>query len=337
MGTEPCQPAGFYALDVGLGVASNIMLEEMQNQLFLCPRCRAGCCEPPDLLVWYQDVEGFYALDVGLGVARPFIIREVLEAEGVSMPSMSGWVLRAGGCRHGCREPSRFLCPRCRAGCCEAQGRRQVGAPPVSMPSMSGWVLRGDPRTARGPLGLRFYALDVGLGVARKTALRKALADPFLCPRCRAGCCEHRGRRDDHRHQGFYALDVGLGVARSTWRTTSVPREVSMPSMSGWVLRGRGAAAHSPSVTVSMPSMSGWVLRGMKRRKGKCTRRPVSMPSMSGWVLRGEDLHVRPAVPSGFLCPRCRAGCCEVPVLDGHRAYVFVSMPSMSGWVLRAT
>ncbi len=289
MGTEPCQPAGFYALDVGLGVASNIMLEEMQNQLFLCPRCRAGCCEPPDLLVWYQDVEGFYALDVGLGVARPFIIREVLEAEGVSMPSMSGW------------------------------------------------VLRGDPRTARGPLGLRFYALDVGLGVARKTALRKALADPFLCPRCRAGCCEHRGRRDDHRHQGFYALDVGLGVARSTWRTTSVPREVSMPSMSGWVLRGRGAAAHSPSVTVSMPSMSGWVLRGMKRRKGKCTRRPVSMPSMSGWVLRGEDLHVRPAVPSGFLCPRCRAGCCEVPVLDGHRAYVFVSMPSMSGWVLRAT
>ena len=60
------------------------------------------------------------------------------------------------------------------------------------MPSMSGWVLRGRHRSPRGRLQVRFYALDVGLGVARYVTTPGVLKE----------------------YSSFYALDVGLGVAR---------------------------------------------------------------------------------------------------------------------------
>ena len=62
----------------------------------------------------------------------------------------------------------------------------------VSMPSMSGWVLRGTNVKRFAASSRGFYALDVGLGVARHVP---SLPWPQL-----------KGR--------FYALDVGLGVAR---------------------------------------------------------------------------------------------------------------------------
>src|SRR6266508_4666954 len=119
----------------------------------------------------------------------------------VSMPSMSGWVLRAAGRR--ARGLLQFLCPRCRAGCCEL--RRLVGGVGCL------WFLC--PRCRAGCCedtgflagGGRygFYALDVGLGVARS---RYQPVERVCLP-------------------GFYALDVGLGVARvgTRWRPSSTP------------------------------------------------------------------------------------------------------------------
>jgi len=56
------------------------------------------------------------------------------------------------------------------------------------MPSMSGWVLRGHSSASRCDRH-GFYALDVGLGVARQA------------------------KRLGPIRNSFYALDVGLGVA----------------------------------------------------------------------------------------------------------------------------
>src|SRR6266508_3340133 len=83
----------------------------------------------------------FYALDVGLGVAS--CRSESARCTSVSMPSMSGWWLRGRGQVADLLFCTPFLCPRCRAGCCEAS----------SSPS-------------RRPDGWCSYALDVGLGGA---------------------------------------------------------------------------------------------------------------------------------------------------------------------------
>src|SRR6266508_1406940 len=89
--------SGFYALDVGLGVASwacpVVVRRESVAMLstscwvwrgrgrvadlllctpFLCPRCRAGCCEASSSPSRRPDGWCFYALDVGLGGASPF-------------------------------------------------------------------------------------------------------------------------------------------------------------------------------------------------------------------------------------------------------------------------
>src|SRR6266545_206783 len=102
------------------------------------------------------------------------------------MPSMSGWVLREAALWLAALWLL-FLCPRCRAGCCEAGDPAVRPALPVSMPSMSGWVLRARPDIALVSASDRFYALDVGLGVARQ-----------INPRTQC------------RRMRFYALDVGL-------------------------------------------------------------------------------------------------------------------------------
>src|SRR6266508_2729505 len=85
----------------------------------------------------------FYALDVGLGVART-LASWLVAVVTVSMPSMSGWVLREA-----------------------AINQLNGSVYPVSMPSMSGWVLRGQAQGGGHRQRQRFYALDVGLGVAR--------------------------------------------------------------------------------------------------------------------------------------------------------------------------
>jgi len=138
------------------------------------------------------------------------------------MPSMSGWVLRAGLARWWC-VGSRFLCPRCRAGCCEDTGFL-AGGGRYGFYALD--VGLGVARSRYQPVERvclpGFYALDVGLGVARSgTRWRPSSTPAFLCPRCRAGCCEVPQQQS------------GMGNAR----------RVSMPSMSGWVLRGRGQVA----------------------------------------------------------------------------------------------
>jgi hypothetical protein len=119
----------------------------------------------------------------------------------------------------------------------------------------------------------------------------KVLLLEFLCPRRRAGYCD----------PGVPGADRG-------------PGHVSMPSMSGWMLRqGRGLPVPA-GLEVSMPSLSGWVLQRSSGVAGHRLQQCISMPSMSGCVLRrahwfndgGHNGHVHM-----FLCPRCRAGCCD--------------------------
>ena len=153
---------------------------------------------------------------------------------------------------------------------------------------------------------------------------------------------------------------------------------VSMPSVSGWVLRPRRSGANCPQLRcVSMPSVSGWALR--------LAPSPVigpggkfSMPSVSGWSFATTGpVGQRPrrrgfyalgfglgfatrsrgtsAAAHEFLCPRFRAGLCDVDTIidvspDGFyalgvglgfatvrsgmswaRCQMRVSMPSVSG------
>src|ERR1700735_406831 len=88
----------------------------------------------------------------------------------------------------------------------------------VSMPSVSGWVLQGHRRAGSLPrVQDRFYALGVGLGFAVKY---------------KAAYSRSRWR--------FYALGVGLGFAEAEYRVRAVySGQVSMPSVSGWVLQPR--------------------------------------------------------------------------------------------------
>src|ERR1039457_54415 len=59
------------------------------------------------------------------------------------------------------------------------------------------------------------------------------------------------------------------------------------------------------------------------------------MPSVLGWALRPKDSRRGWCDSSGFLCPRYRAGLCDVAVLPGRLLRCRVSMPSISGWALR--
>ncbi len=275
---------------------------------FLCPRCRAGCCEQQQH-----------------GPSRPPVR--------VSMPSMSGWVLRGRGEKEGVGVQS-FLCPRCRAGCCEPKLVVMLLLIGVSMPSMSGWVLRGSsyrrPSRGRGnvsmpsmsgwvlrelflgaaaergrfyaldvglgvararcssALSLRhgFYALDVGLGVARRGYQEGAGLAWFLCPRCRAGCCEAQSVGQPKYANRFYALDVGLGVASAL---------------------ASAGAAECRHCFYALDVGLGVARQGQRHPAA----RRVSMPSMSGWVLRVRANPANLVLFFTFLCPRCRAGCCE--------------------------
>src|SRR6266508_2456172 len=143
------------------------------------------------------------------------------------------------------------------------------------MPSMSGWVLRARPDIALVSASDRFYALDVGLGVARQ-----------INPRTQC------------RRMRFYALDVGLGVARTGgWLRTGPLVLVSMPSMSGWVLRGMlrfGACEQGGWGRLRHPCLGGECSRPTAaRRAGRAAvswEDALRQPGCSG-VVRGGAVH----------------------------------------------
>ena len=175
-------------------------------------------------------------------------------------------------------------------------------------------------------------------------------ASRFLCLRCRAGLCDM------------------LTTTGSLTTTT-----VSMPSVSGGALRLGHGALDSRYLLRFYALGVGRALRRSTTecRAGLCDlqhhRRPpgvrsVSMPSVPGGALRQpwkltdidrayllEFLCPRcraglcdgPVLPSGdvkanpFLCPRCRAGLCDRRPHQGKIAHLVVSMPSVSGGALR--
>jgi hypothetical protein len=237
---------------------------------FLCPRCRAGLC-------------GFATDDSKMmGASHPFLCPrcraglcgEVIFSMSacpitvVSMPSLSGWALRAcrlrfirlarrfyalvvglgfaGGIRLPDAHRLEFLCPRCRAGLCGRLSRNpgnrkaRMFLCPRCRAGLCGIYL------SECPLRCCFYALVVGLGFAG-TCYSKC--------RCLGRYC-------------FYALVVGLGFAGPRFcLQTSNYNPVSMPSLSGWALRGMPLGG-IPDLHVCRPSRH-------PRRNGSC-RQAVS-------------------------------------------------------------
>jgi hypothetical protein len=189
----------------------------------------------------------------------------------------------------------------------------------------------------------------------------------FLCPRFRAGVCDAdlRSTRGHHKLR-FYALGFGLASAtRGRVHHIRVRSRVSMPSVSGSALRHLDNATGAfIRQKFSMPSVSGWVCDRYYRAsvEGRRGRRQVSMPSVSGWGLRCYrnigvsrcTAHRRVSMPSvsgralqliehtvlnvslPFLCPRFRAGLCDLRSPGLHQDHPVVSMPSVSGWALRS-
>jgi hypothetical protein len=184
------------------------------------------------------------------------------------MPSMSGWVLRLDYI-HNCQViHCTFLCPRSRAGSCDA-------------------AVPQDPR--RTPP--RFYALDVGLDVATAQVIPPVvfLVFQFLCPRCRAGCCDtpRRSLTSSKAHPSFNALDVGLGLATRRVHQRG-PRgvSVSMPWMSGW-----GVATRLVLVLVRLFSFLDWFL---SVATGCCCCYPTAMAMGGGRPRAGMVRRGRP-------------------------------------------
>jgi hypothetical protein len=161
---------GFYALDVGLGVATTSSSQASRRPSpFLCPRCRAQYCD------WPLRVDGEFYICPFLcpryradSATSGYRTERQVRCSGVSMPSVSGGVLRCRrpgekGTRHEflCPRyragvatdvkihelndtPATFLCPRCRAGYCDRRRNRPFDTEPssVSMPSVSSGLLR---------------------------------------------------------------------------------------------------------------------------------------------------------------------------------------------------
>src|SRR5208337_3091294 len=112
----------FYALGFGLGFATTVLfwVDDAAVWLFLCPRFRAGLCDPS--LIWSmlpcrglgfyalgfglgsvtaggrspttgRRTASFYALGFGLGFVTILHSRRRWLYHRVSMPSVSGWAL----------------------------------------------------------------------------------------------------------------------------------------------------------------------------------------------------------------------------------------------------
>jgi hypothetical protein len=115
--------------------------------------------------------------------------------------------------------------------------------PAVSMPSMSGGALQradgGEPAAGDAAGAFLCPRCRAGLCNHRPAPASSSVARcTFLCPRCRAGLCNWRRRSPTPRAATrFYALDVGRGfaTARAFWDHLMI--SVSMPSMSGGALQ----------------------------------------------------------------------------------------------------
>src|SRR6266487_3829883 len=111
------------------------------------------------------------------------------------MPSMSGWVLRRLGGARACACP--FLCPRCRAGCCDENEEieltfKKIGfLCPRCRAGLCG-LIRGAGSRARVFLCPRCRAGVATRGPPVLPVRVTGGSDVFLCPRCRAGCCDDR-------------------------------------------------------------------------------------------------------------------------------------------------
>src|SRR5215216_410879 len=103
----------------------------------------------------------------------------------------------------------------------------------VSVPLLSGWVLRRPPSPGCQDNYMPFLCPRYRAGSCDPTTILWCTAYPtkFLCPRCRAGVLRHQ-------------LDAHC------------TRQVSMPSVSGWVLRRPPLLVLVPQLGVSMPSPS---------------------------------------------------------------------------------
>src|SRR6266508_3518554 len=134
---------------------------------------------------------------------------------------------------------------------------------------------------------------------------------------------------------GFYALDVGLGVA--SWACPVVVRResVSMPSMSGWVLRGHWLPGWWRPLRFLCPRCRAGCCE-VRHKVEAIVNASVSMPSMSGWVLRGSPTAIRDGqCETGFYALDVGLGVASAGAGCRFAVLYPVSMPSMSGWVLR--
>ena len=135
---------GFYALGIGLGFATYRNLHELQalGISFLCPRYRAGLCDEALLVYQHELVAPGFMPSVSGWALRPEVtVKHCRDRDGVSMPSVSGWALRHYEVRRRVLV-AKFLCPRYRAGLCDALYFSIVDRPGG------------------------FYALGIGLGFA---------------------------------------------------------------------------------------------------------------------------------------------------------------------------
>src|SRR6266566_494549 len=117
----PEAPPRFYALDVGRGFAtSGTPWVKPRSRVFLCPRCRAGFCDLAYKTLDYIREHPFLCPRCRAGFRDRFsMVTPKRASNPVSMPSMSGGVLRRDGDNCMYTRTHAFLCPRCRAGFCD--------------------------------------------------------------------------------------------------------------------------------------------------------------------------------------------------------------------------
>ena len=160
----------------------------------------------------------------------------------------------------------------------------------------------------------------------------------FLCPRCRAGDCDSRRYFAEQRRRGRKFL-CPRGRAGDCDRagTPECPR----PSYLCFYALGVGLGIATdgrpgrPALRVSMPSASGGVLRlaGVRREPQVSVKGFLCPRGRAGYC----DIADPQAAPDArvFLCPRGRAGDCDDSYLATVDLDEVVSMPSGSGGGLR--
>ena len=282
---------GFYALDVGRGFATRQPVRlSIERAAVSMPSMSGGALRRVDpLRVRRHAKVSMPSMSGGALRHRPHLVSPCARnPRFYALDVGRGFATRACICR---RSLLGFLCPRCRAGLCDAD---RVGsardATAVSMPSMSGGALR--PLVATGASwsqDRRFYALDVGRGFATTPARRLASSVLAVSMPSMSGGALRPQDASSKRHRD--------------------DRAVSMPSMSGGALRpGTTVVAELHGRTFLCPRCRAGLCDDFasgsdlvpasflcpRCRAGLCdwsvtcaaALTAVSMPSMSGGALR---------------------------------------------------